>query len=413
MSDDLVDLFWSAFDPVLSCGDADILAIGASVSLPHFTVPDIVGLCELALAHFTAQPMVVRVPAEVCVVGDIHGTFHDLVRIFRDQGLGARYLFLGDYVDRGAFSLEVIVLLFTLMLRCPDRFVLLRGNHEVRRVCQEYGFYGEIIELNYPECIFDAFCEAFAWMPVAAVVQDAYLCVHGGIGPTIEKICQIEAIPRPIHVDSDVTAVRMILWADPTDASVAFAGSSRGSVLSYGPLAVKPFLQANSLTGIIRAHQCVSGVQPMRTMPVFTVFSSSNYHPDQANDAGILIVGKDGDLTPKTFPALPRIARGDCTFFSFGRSDGAPRLPLGRAGSMQFGVQRLPRLPSIRVPGIAIGTARKPGVLGVPLAKPVLATASGRRASLGFVPPGRSALLGTGLPAVLPPPQQDAIPEEP
>jgi diadenosine tetraphosphatase ApaH/serine/threonine PP2A family protein phosphatase len=187
--------------------------------------------------------MVISVATEVCIVGDLHCSFHDLLRIFREQGLSERYLFLGDYVDRGAFSLEVIVLLFTLLLKYPEQFFLIRGNHETYKIASEYGFRSEICGSGYPESVFNAFCDAFAYMPVAAVVQESYFCVHGGLSPLIETIDQIQAIV----VDTDVMSVRMLLWSDPVDAPVTFAESTRGGGLVYGSIAVKAFLQANSL----------------------------------------------------------------------------------------------------------------------------------------------------------------------
>jgi protein phosphatase len=372
MSAQLLDFLFSGFEAVLSCPDPDIFCIGSSVSLPQFTASDLTSLCQLAHESFAAGPMVVRVQHEVCIVGDIHGTFHDLIRIFRDQGIASHYLFLGDYVDRGAFSLEVIVLLFILMLRFPTHFILLRGNHEVHKVCSEYGFLDEILSSGYPESVFDAFCEAFAWMPMAAIVQDSYFCVHGGIGPMISTIDEIEAIPRPVHVDSDVAVVRMMLWADPIDMPVSSGGSGRGGILSYGPLAVKPFLEANSLRGIIRAHQCVNGVHPMRSMPVFTVFSSSTYQTDPPNDAGILLVGNDGRLTPRIFPAIPRMERANCMFFSYARSEATLRIPMSQTCPLGEPRLKLPALVTPRKTNVLIAAITKPLIARTGSVKPIL-----------------------------------------
>jgi protein phosphatase len=366
MSCELLDFLWSGFEAVLSCPESDLSAIGTSIPLPQFTAGDVTALCRLATAHFTAQPMVVRLDGELCVVGDIHGTLHDLLRILADQGLEGRYLFLGDYVDRGAFSLEVVTLLFVLMLRRPGRFTLLRGNHEVRKVCAEYGFRDELVGSGYLDEVFDAFCGAFAWMPVAAVVQGAYFCVHGGIGPGISTVEEIEALQRPIHADTDQMAVRMLLWADPVDIPAAFVASGRGGAVSYGALAVRQFLQANGLRAIIRAHQCVNGVQPMRAMPVFTVFSSSNYVAEQPNDAGILLVAANRCLTARTFPGLPRCARAECSFFSYARSDDDARHGMTLSHSAyDLETSHLPRL-AVRSTCLSLRISRKtsavPGV---------------------------------------------------
>jgi protein phosphatase len=410
MSPDLLDLFWSGFEIVLSSSRSDVSTIGAGIPLPLFTTADIAALCELAKAHFASQPMVIRIRDEVCIVGDIHGTFHDLARIIHDQGLKRHYLFLGDYVDRGSFSLEVIILLFTLMLRFPGRFILLRGNHELRKICEQYGFRDEILASDYPESVFDGFCEAFAWMPIAAVVHGSYLCVHGGIGPMISSVDVIEAITRPIHSDTD-TIVRTILWADPTDASVAFGASGRGSGVTYGPVGVKRFLQANSLRAIIRAHQCVSGVQLMQSMPVCTVFSASNYEVDKANDAGILLVERNKEPTARTFPAIPRMARVQCAFFSHSRADtSAIRVSLSDLQNYTEASPG-PRMRTGMLRMAAYGNMKKRGGLAVALTKSIVNRTTLRTSSLNLINPSSTCMplprLHESFPA-----QNNAIPEE-
>jgi protein phosphatase len=283
--------------------------------------------------HFQRVPIVVRISTEVCIVGDIHGNLHDLVRIIRSHGLAECYLFLGDYVDRGPFSLEVMLLLLTLTLKYPDRFFLLRGNHETPIIAGSYGFRADHLT-TYPESLFDSFCDVFAWLPLVAIVQDAYFCVHGGICPSLSSISSIEQLSRPIHDDSQDLTVRNLLWADPTDSPVKFAESHRGETIDYGARGVRQFLQTNSLAGIIRGHQCVDGVLRCRGMPVWTVFSASNYTPGVTNRSGVLIVGDDRGIQIQKYPAIPVAVRSDALFFSHGskeaQGEGSPhsRLPL-------------------------------------------------------------------------------------
>jgi diadenosine tetraphosphatase ApaH/serine/threonine PP2A family protein phosphatase len=242
-----------------------------------------------------------------------------LVRILRIQGLDSNYLFLGDYVDRGAFSIECIVLLFALALKNPNRYFLIRGNHEFRDIASRYGFRTEIMRC-YPETIFDSFCSVFSYLPLAAVLQNKYFCVHGGIGPSIDTIEAIEAIERPIDRDSAIEAVRMLVWADPSDFCLEFDRSSRGEGVCYGALAVRKFLQQNGLTGIIRGHECVDGAVISAVMPVLTVFSASSYRIDIPNRSGVVLVSAGGVATRAVYEPLPRVSRDDAMFFSFGDS---------------------------------------------------------------------------------------------
>jgi diadenosine tetraphosphatase ApaH/serine/threonine PP2A family protein phosphatase len=319
MTDHLVDRLFAGFEGILFHGE-DILAVGTTIPIPIFAAEDIIPLCSAAAELFKSQSIVLRLDCELCVVGDVHGSLHDLLRIFRIHGLAKAYLFMGDYVDRGQFSLECILLLFTLAVKYPSQFTLLRGNHEVRSVAENYGFKQEIIS-DYPETVFDAFCEAFAWLPLAAVVQNRYFCVHGGIGPGIHIVDQIEAIERPIFGASMSTDVVMLLWADPVEQPIYFMGSRRGAGVQFGALAVRDFLQQNSLKAIVRAHQMADGVSLSKLAPVVTVFSASNYNPEMANQSGVLLIAEDGIANPQCYPPIERITRESALFFSVRRPE--------------------------------------------------------------------------------------------
>lgn len=97
---------------------------------------EITALCMAARDVFLAQPTLVELSPPVKIVGDVHGQYSDLIRLFEMCGFppSSNYLFLGDYVDRGKQSLETILLLLCYKVKYPENFFLLRGNHEAASV---------------------------------------------------------------------------------------------------------------------------------------------------------------------------------------------------------------------------------------------------------------------------------------
>uniref|UniRef100_A0A0M3HYA1 Serine/threonine-protein phosphatase n=1 Tax=Ascaris lumbricoides TaxID=6252 RepID=A0A0M3HYA1_ASCLU len=200
----------------------------------------------------------IDVPLKIC--GDIHGHYYDLLRIFERCGspIENRYLFLGDYVDRGSYSMEVIVLLFLCKIQYPMQIFLLRGNHEIPSINRNYGFYTEIRRrYNNPDewpLLHRRFNEIFSKMPLAAVVAGHILCVHGGISPSLRNLQQIADIRRPITEPSGL--VRDLLWSDP-DASVSGFVKNRTRQISYffGEEQLINKLNDLNIDCLIRGHQ--------------------------------------------------------------------------------------------------------------------------------------------------------------
>ena len=133
----------------------------------------------------------------VTIIGDIHGQFYDFLKVLDLAGKlpDTSYLFLGDYVDRGSFSIEVLLLLYSLKLNFPDSVHLLRGNHECRQLTGFFNFRSECI-YKYDIEVYEIIMESFDYLPIACVVNRKYLCVHGGLSPELKKISDILKIDR-------------------------------------------------------------------------------------------------------------------------------------------------------------------------------------------------------------------------
>lgn len=162
---------------------------------------EIKGICLQAREIFMDQPCFLELGAPLKVVGDTHGQYFDMLRLFEYGGFPpeSNYLFLGDYVDRGQQSLETICLLFAYKIKYPENFFLLRGNHESSQINRVYGFYDEC-KRRYSVKLWKVFCDCFNCLPIAALVEERILCMHGGLSPDLRNFDQIRKLYRPSEV---------------------------------------------------------------------------------------------------------------------------------------------------------------------------------------------------------------------
>lgn len=191
-------------------------------------------------AIFVTEPNVVSVAAPVQICGDVHGQFYDVLRLFQVGGTPdpLRYVFMGDYVDRGYFSLEVVTMLYLYKLINPRSIYLLRGNHETRAITQSYGFYDQCIRYYQHSAVWKAFVESFDFMPIGAVVGGKIFCVHGGLSPRCPLIDDVRRIGRAIEVPQEGPFTDC-LWSDPEPKVANFAPSPRGAGFLFGAKAVE------------------------------------------------------------------------------------------------------------------------------------------------------------------------------
>ncbi|MES1921803.1 Serine/threonine-protein phosphatase 2B catalytic subunit alpha, variant 2 [Bonamia ostreae] len=144
------------------------------------------------MAIFEKEKNVLRLGSPVVVFGDVHGQFYDLsngLKKFCDFGR-KKTLFLGDYVDRGCFSCECILLLFCLKIKYPRAFFLLRGNHETRKMTNYFNFKDECV-YKYSLDVYNDFMKVFDRLPLCAIIDDKYFCLHGGLSPDILSVLNL------------------------------------------------------------------------------------------------------------------------------------------------------------------------------------------------------------------------------
>lgn len=306
------EIFWAC--------DKKVDMIGNKIPIPIFTENQIISICDLCIEKLKTQPTLVHVSGPINVVGDIHGNLHDLLRILFNSGLPPQtsYLFLGDYVDRGNYSLEVVTLLLTMFLIYPDSITLIRGNHETRDVNSVYGFKDEVLSIYGSLDVFDKVNEVFDYLPLSVVINNRIACFHGGISPDLHSMEQILQIKKPITNVYD-KLVKNILWSDPVTSSTYFSDhTQRASSVTFGTMAQDKFLRETKMEMIIRAHQCVQvGVEKIRKC--ITVFSSSNYSNN--NNSAILHCDKHSEVKVIKFNPLDfNLSRENAKFIHISES---------------------------------------------------------------------------------------------
>ena len=253
-------------------------------------------LIDKSLSIIKEQKMLVELEAPLHVCGDIHGQYYDLLRIFEHCGYPGEYnyLFLGDYVDRGKQSLETVCLLLCYKIKFPEKVTLLRGNHESSVTNRIYGFYDEC-KRRYNVRIWRSFTDLFNWLPVAAIIDEKILCMHGGLSPELKNLQNITDIPRPTDIP-DTGLLCDLLWSDPDKDCVEYDENDRGVSVIFGEKIVQDFNKKNDLDLIIRAHQVVDeGYEFFAQRQLITIFSAPNYCGEFDNSAGIMII--DESLT--------------------------------------------------------------------------------------------------------------------
>lgn len=341
---------FSSFLPLMHEDHRAICHLMKTRGLPKIDENRFIELCKLTINKLKKLSTLIRINSPAIVIGDLHGSIIDLLRIFQIYGLAnlfnnctdpnlisetQRFIFLGDYVDRGQFSVEVIALLFSAFCLFPNNIVLLRGNHEFAAVCSNYGFKDELLDhpANYSPELYKMINDTFAFLSYSAIINDHIFCVHGGISQELKALSDIEnfTAQRPIYEYKDNKLIQDLVWSDPSRlGSCEFIPSftrRHGSI--FGSAAVNSFYQNTGMNTIIRGHSYTKkGIEVYFHLNLITVFSSTDAIDDfdcnstdektdgakmTFNDSdrfcGIVSIDEDSNIYPELLESITKVTR--------------------------------------------------------------------------------------------------------
>ncbi|KAF1756732.1 hypothetical protein GCK72_013186 [Caenorhabditis remanei] len=241
------------------------------------SIDEITAILRLIEPILMEENSLLEVQAPIKIIGDLHADFDNLMRLFGLIGKvpKEKLLFLGNYVDMGMDGIEVTLMLFCLKIRYRDRIFLLRGNHETPGV---------------NKCCFNR-------LPMACLISQKVLCMHGGLSPELTTLNKIRSIERPNEPISSGLEMDL-LWADPTNRGDGWFQSYRGISYLFGKQVVEQACKRLKITLIIRSHMVISdGFEVMTGRRLITVFSASNYAGTVHNSAAVLCVNEKLGVT--------------------------------------------------------------------------------------------------------------------
>ena len=285
-----------------------------------FTEQEILSLIEEVKPILEKDQSLIRLRSPCKVFGNLYGLYNDLMRFFESYGNPSddthmgdisvmQYIFLGDFCDRGYYSLEIIFLLFALKIKYPQFIYLIRGHHEDKNINIKYGLGDECIDrlsddIRDSSSIFANINKAFDFLPFGVLVDNNILMVHGGLGSSINSLEDIESIKRPIEVEQNVInkdqlKVIDLLWSeysddiDNIDMNIERDKYKKGFIVKYGKKRLNQFLEDNKINLLISSHMFVpGGFCTFNDDKLLIVFSATNYMNKMGNIGGMITIGK-------------------------------------------------------------------------------------------------------------------------
>jgi len=245
---------------------------------------------------------------EVYIIGDIHGNLQSLLKLIEiiEKKNPKLVIFLGDIVDRGPYQLECLILVLALKIIEPNRYFLLRGNHETLEMNQYYGFFQDFMSRFKDQSKFNVILSTYDVLPICAVINDNILCLHGGIPEDFDILKKLKNKKRK---DFDKTTIKLInpgiyqiLWNDPKDVEILNFSNNRlrgPGIKIFGQKAFNTFMEKNNLQLLIRAHECFpEGYRWFFNKRLLSIFSSANYGGYFSPNPASYAIIRDNNLIP-------------------------------------------------------------------------------------------------------------------
>ena len=254
-------------------------------------------LCHKMKKILHKEKNLLKISAPVYLFGDIHGQFSDLVRFLEMTSLppNVKLLFLGDYVDRGDNSIEVIVLLFCLKIKYPKHVYLIRGNHECSKLNEAYGFFDECEERYGKDgrYVWKLINDALHELSISVLINEKIFCTHGGISPDLHELSEINSLKKGTNIP-DNGIFCDLTWADPKKHKQDWKKNDRGVSYTFNESALDNFMNKHNLQLVIRAHQVVNnGYKFFDNKKLITLFSAPNYCGEVGNNGAVMKISKD------------------------------------------------------------------------------------------------------------------------